>query len=121
MRKSKNQRQIEHLYPDDLEAWPKYVRGTVAINEAVRKLCQQKLAERLADRDAEYDNNPALAQYHATEAAILQAQINSCTDIILKLTALPPGPGWVDADPPRKPPELEEPEDEKKRVKPARK
>lgn len=101
MRKSKAQWQVERLFPDNPEAWPGYIRYTVAFNEAVRQRCQQKLAERLADRDAERENS-ALARYHAAEAAILQSQIDHCTSIILKLTALPPGPKWVNADPPRR-------------------
>ncbi len=97
MRKNKAQRTIERMYPDNPEAWPRYVHSTVAINEAIRQRCQQKLAERLADRDAER-NNPTLARYHAAEAAILQAQIDHCTSIILELTALTPGPTWIDAE-----------------------
>ncbi len=47
MRKSKEQRFIERISPGNPEAWPGYIRSTVAINEAVRQRCQQKLGERL--------------------------------------------------------------------------
>ena len=96
MRKSKAQRRIERLLPDNPEAWPKYVRHTVAFNEHLRLRCQQKLAQARADLEAE--QNPDLARYHAFEVWYLQAEIERCTSIILELTALPPGPGWIEAE-----------------------
>jgi len=97
MRKRKEQRFIESVYPDIPDAWPRYVRTTVKINEETRLLCQQHLAERRADMEAERDN-PALSRYHAAEILVLQAQIDHHTKIIQGLLALPPGPKWIKAD-----------------------
>jgi hypothetical protein len=97
MRKSQNQRRIERLLPDEPEAWPKYVRHTVAFNEDLRRLCQEHLAQAHADLEAERDN-PDRARYHAYEIEYLQAEIERCTGVILELTALPPGPAWIEAE-----------------------
>lgn len=98
MRKSKTQYRVERLLPNDSEAWPKYVRHTVTFNKELRQRCQEKLAQARADLEAEREHNPDLARYHAFEAWYLQTEIEHCTSIILELTALPPGPGWIDAE-----------------------
>jgi len=96
MRKCKTQRRIERLLPGEPEAWPKFVRHTVAFNQDLRQHCQKKLAQARADLEAEQD--PDLARYHAFEVWYLQAEIDRCTSIILELTVLPPGPRWIDAE-----------------------
>ena len=92
---------IESIYPELPDAWERYVHTTIKINQDVRQRCQQQLAERLADIEAERDN-PELQRYHAAQAMLLQAQIDNHTAIIDKYTAPPPGPKWIKADKPRK-------------------
>lgn len=101
VRKAKEQRFIESVYPNNPDAWQHYIAYTVKFNQDVRRLCQRDLAERHADMEAERDN-PAMYRYHAAEAMLLQAQIDNHTQIIEKYTAPPPAPKWVRADKPRK-------------------
>lgn len=105
MRKSKSQRTVERLLPDNPEAWPNYVKYTVAFNEDLRQRCREKLAQARADLEAERESNPDLVRYHAFEVWYLQTEIDNCTGIILRLTALPPGPQWINAEPLRRLPE----------------
>lgn len=97
VRKAKGQKFVEQMYPEYPDAWQRYIAYTVKFNQDVRQLCQQHLAERHADMEAERDN-PAMYRYHAAEALVLQAQIDNHTQIIEKYTMPPPAPKWIKAD-----------------------